>query len=273
VGQGGLPAKRTGGGNSGMEEKSDTLPVCPLHFLIIGAGRGGTSLLAGLLDYHSKLEVGFEMFSTKYLMGRSLFHTLVHSKKKLIYHRTTAFRKACIHESKKFPGKLWGNKITTEQIYGLEDHNLANPDQKVDIIDFFFRNSMPDIRIVFILRDGRTCVRSKVNRTGQSVEIACLRWKFSVQVYRYLREFHNNNITVKFEDLLNNPRFVLEDICTFLGVSFEEKMLMGTTNKKMLPEYRSDTFNQPKQTLEDIPEKYCSMIQDELRYCGYLISE
>lgn len=253
------------------KEKSNTLSPRSFHFLIIGAGRGGTSLLAGLLDYHSKLEVGFEMFSTKYLMGKSLFHTIGRSKKTLIYNRTTTFRKACINESKKFPGKLWGNKITTEQIYGLEDHNLANPDQKVDIIDFFFRNGMSDIKIVFILRDGRACVRSKVNRTGQSIELACLRRKFSVQVYRYLKEFHNNNITIKFEDLLNNPRYILDDICNFLGVPFEEKMLVGTTNKKMLPEYRSDTFNQSKIELLNIPDKYYSMILDDLRFCGYLI--
>lgn len=206
-------------------------------------------------------------------MGRSLFHNIGRSKKKLIYNRTNAFREACINESKKFPGKLWGNKITTEQICGLEDHNLVNPDQKVDIINFFFRNSMPDIKIVFILRDGRTCVRSKVNRTGQSIELACLRWKFSVQVYRYLKEFHNNNITIKFEDLLNNPRFILEDICNFLGVPFEEKMLVGTKNEKMLPEYQSDTFKQSKIGLENIPEKYYFMIQDDLRYCGYLESK
>lgn len=238
-------------------------------FLIIGAGRGGSSLLAGLLDSHSKLEVGFELFAIKYLMGKSFFERIFQRKKFIIHNRTDAFKNACIRESKKFPGKLWGNKITTEQIFGLEDHNILNPKNKVDIIDFFFRKSMYDIKIIFIIRDGRTCVRSKVKRTGQPFALACQRWNFSVQVYRYLKESHNN-ITVKFEELLKNPRQVLENICGFLSIPFEEKMLKGTRNDKMLPEYRKDTFDLSKIELENISDEDFTLIQDGLKFCNYI---
>jgi len=37
---------------------------------------------------------------------------------------------------------------------------------------------------VFILRDGRTRVRSKVSRTGQSFELACERWPRSAPTAR-----------------------------------------------------------------------------------------
>lgn len=239
-------------------------------FLIIGAGRGGSSLLAGLLDSHSKLEVGFELFAIKYLMGKSFLDRIFQRKKFIIHDRTGAFKNACIRESKKFPGKLWGNKITTEQIFGLEDQNIANPKEKVDIIDFFFRKSMNDIKIIFIIRDGRTCVCSKVKRTGQPFVLACERWNFSVQVYRYLKESHNNNINVKFEELLKNPRQVLENICGFLSIPFEEKMLKGTRNEKMLPEYRKDTFDLSKIELENISDEDFTLIQDGLKFCNYI---
>ena len=39
------------------------------EFLVIGAGRGGTSLLAGLLDFHDQLDVGFEQYSEACLAG------------------------------------------------------------------------------------------------------------------------------------------------------------------------------------------------------------
>lgn len=38
-------------------------------FHLIGAGRGGTSLLAGLIDSHPDCEVCFEQLSTDFLMG------------------------------------------------------------------------------------------------------------------------------------------------------------------------------------------------------------
>ena len=239
-------------------------------FLIIGAGRGGTSLLSGLLDSHPKLEVGFELFAIEYLMGKSFLNRIFQRKKFIIHDRTAAFKDACIRESKKFSEKLWGNKITTEQIFGLEDHNIANPRERVDIIDFFFRESMYDIKIIFILRDGRTCVRSKVKRTGQPFALACKRWNFSVQVYRYLKESHNNNITVKFEELLKNPRQVLENICSFLSIPFEEKVLKGTRNEKMLPEYRKDTFDLSKIELENISDEDFTFIKDGLKFCNYI---
>jgi len=238
-------------------------------FLIIGAGRGGSSLLSGLLDSHSQLEVGFELFAIKYLMGKSFLDRIFQRKRFIIHDRTAAFKDACIRESKKFPGKLWGDKITTEQIFGLEDHNIANPKEKVDIIDFFFRKSMYDIKTIFILRDGRTCVRSKVKRTGQPFVLACERWNFSVQVYRYLKESHNN-ITVKFEELLKNPCQVLENICSFLSIPFEKKMLEGTRNKKMLPEYQKDTFDLSKIELKNISDEDFTLIKDGLKFCNYM---
>lgn len=250
-----------------------TAPDSPFHFLVVGAGRGGTSLLMGLLDSHSMLEVGFEMFSIDYLTGRrkarpSFFKPA--RKDRLLHDRVDSFRRACSEEAKKFPDRLWGNKITTEQIYGLEDHNRLNPDAKVDVLDYFFREGLSGVKVVFILRDGRTCVRSKVNRTGQLVELACARWKFSVEVYRYLRERHPDHATLRFEDLLQEPVGVLTEICDFLGVPFEQGMVKGTRNPKIPPQYRQDSFVKTKLALGGEEEKWHPLIAEELRYCGYL---
>jgi hypothetical protein len=42
------------------------------EFLVIGAGRSGTSLLTAMLDRHSELEVAFELGGLEYLGGRAL---------------------------------------------------------------------------------------------------------------------------------------------------------------------------------------------------------
>ena len=164
----------------------------------------------------------------------------------------------------------WGNKITTEQVYGLAEHNIANPADPVEVLPYFFERALAGIKIVFILRDGRTCVRSKMNRTGQSLDTACSRWRQSVDVLRYLRESHDNNVCVRFEDLLTDPQPALETITSFLGVAFEPGMLAGTQSRKMLPEYRSGGLDPSKTDLDGVPEGCVERIEHDLRYCGYL---
>jgi hypothetical protein len=241
-------------------------PPSAFNFLILGAGRGGTSLLAGLLDQHSGVEVGFELFSIDCLMGQGL---QTHGEDSMIAQRVQAFRSACQQEALRFPGKLWGNKITTEQLAGLEDHKLANPTDPVRIVDYFFHQGLPDVKIVFILRDGRTCVRSKINRTGQSVELACARWNFSVDVYRFLQTRHSNTICLKYEDLLAQPMACLEAVCAFLGLAYEPGMLSGTDNAKMLPDYRQPGLDTSKLHLDNIPDGIDRLIAENLAYCGY----
>ena len=236
------------------------------RFLVVGAGRGGTSLLAGLLDYHPSLEVGFELFSVACLMGRGL----PHQGPAIFDERVAAFISACRVESKRHPDKLWGNKITTEQVAGLEDHNLANPEATIDVLDSFFSRSLSDQSIIFILRDGRACVNSKVQRTGQPMEAACRRWQYSVRCYRFFNTQHQNNICVRFEDLLLDPESTLTSICSFLKIPYREEMLKGVGNKKMRPEYQDIRIDPCRTKSAELPEVYLSMIRDDLRYCGYL---
>ena len=233
------------------------------QFLVIGAGRGGTSLIAGLLDCHSSLEAGLEKFSVDCLMGKKLdtsgsntfdipvkafisaVNSLMGNRLKsrgsnIFDNRLKAFISACKKEAKLYPDAVWGNKITTEQIYGLEEHNSDNPDSKIDILDTLFNKYLKDIKVVFILRDGRTCVNSKVQRTDQSFESACDRWKYSVEMYKFFKTRHFNNICIRFEDLLFYPQTTLESVCVFLEIPYQDAMLKGTNNRKMIPDYRQD---------------------------------
>ena len=184
--------------------------------------------------------------------------------------RVLAFLRACREEAAQFPGKIYGNKITTEHLQGLEDHNAANPAAKIDVLDLFFNRHMKGRKIVFVLRDGRTCVRSKVSRTGQSVELACARWRYSAEVYRFLTSRHDNRICVRFEDLLLDPARTLGAVCSFLGVAFQESMLRGTGNDKLRPEYRQPRLDTSRLGLDDIPAGCLELIRDDLERCGYV---
>jgi hypothetical protein len=230
-------------------------------FLIVGAGRGGTSLLASVLDHHPRLEVGFELFMSQLMRGYE------DQPQQLLYQRVHDFVSAC-HQEAAHTTRWWGNKITVEQIHGLDDHNRLNPDAVMDVVAYFFRHGVKTQKIIFILRDGRTCVRSKMQRTGQSMEEACRRWKLSVAMYHFLRA--EGQLCIKYEDLLLHPRNVLKEVCQFLGVAFDNALLGGTASTKMLAEYRQNQFDTTKLSLENIPPGCTELLWDELRACAYV---
>lgn len=225
-------------------------------FLITGAGRGGTSLLAGLLASHPKLEVGFEHYM-HHLLGQ------IPSSAQDSTSRLLAFRRAC-EQSAAECDKIWGNKITTEQIGAITGNPLDEA-----AIDLFY-DFHSDLKHIFILRDGRTCVRSKVARTGQPVEEACANWLYSAKVFHHFESGHVNGIAIKFEDLLRDPVSALKEICRHLSIVYCEDMLRGTNHPGMLPEYRRTGFDVAPMQVAPIEDRTFQLIERELRACAYL---
>ena len=251
-------------------------------FLLVGAGRGGTSLLSGLLDGHPGLEMGFELYSNEMLAGRGP-DPLDPSKEDpdtRLADRVANFRAACLKRAAKVPpgkrpGRLWGNKITTEHLQGLVAAVTPGRSEEA-VLDYFFRQALGGVKIVFILRDGRACVRSKVARTGQTFAQACTKWRFCARVYRHL--FGPNAAPagvcfVRFEELVSEPAATMRGVCGFLGVEYDEAMLAGTQSEKMPTEYRRDGIDATRADAGSPGEEdWQALIADDLRACGYLPS-
>jgi hypothetical protein len=250
------------------------------QFHIIGAGRGGTSLIAGLVDAHPKFGVIMEQFSIPYLMGRKLTdaeHQI--SVASRINARIDNFLHACKQAAALSPDKIYGHKTTTEQIWGLESFgtNAYKSDRHeihYSVRDFdalrCFAQRIADAKILFILRDGRTCVRSKMNRTGQTVEEATRRWKYSVRALNVLRYTCPRFHLLKFEDLIAYPEKELGEVCQFLGAEFDPAMLEGTKNPKIREEYRRSGFDSSVTSIVDSDVETLAEMREELIAFGYL---
>lgn len=230
----------------------------PLH--VIGAGRGGTSLLFALLDAHPDCEMVGEKISAKALL--SGYEDLDPVER--VKQRVTAFVNECQITADLSHSMIWGHKSTTEHVLALRETDL--PDEFMP--ERFFVEQTRHMPTVFIVRDGRTCVLSKVNRTGQPIERAIARWKFSIKMLSAYRELHPNVFVVTMENLVLKPADTMRAVCDFVGMKFSENMLSGTTSDRIRAEYRQSGFNKAA-VQPPAYQPWMAGIADELRIAGY----
>lgn len=243
------------------------LPLAAPRFHVVGAGRGGTSLLAALLDAHPALEVGFERHAPTCLMGEAI----APGGPQPLHRRLSAYLQACRGDAgaAAAEGRIWGNKITTEQVFALETARQQESVPPPDLLDVLFNGYLKDQLIVFVLRDGRSCALSKMRRAGLTLAEACERWQLSVRCWEFLQRRPFPTICLRFEDLLARPQELLTPICAQLGLAFDPAMLAGTGSERLLPEYRRDGFDLSRATDIDLPAEGLALIAGDLQRCGY----
>ena len=177
-------------------------------FLILGNGGSGTSLLRGLMNAHSGIECGFEVYD------KEVEHHPKNSGDNP--YRWCDWKKSATESE-----LLWGNKMPLERLwrFGKTDTDIEK------LID--------DYLIIWIVR--------RIDRWNRPVE----GWNRGRSVYWGMRNRKPDRIIeVSFEDLLLRTRSELTRICDFLGVLFEHGMLDGVSDTghrkynygKILPE-------------------------------------
>lgn len=236
------------------------------RFHVIGAGRSGTSLLASLLNMHPSIDVGFELYAQEILMGCQVSHEAADP----LHDRFSLYLSACSSAASESAalGRLWGNKITTEQIHAAIEASSGDP-QSAHSLDRVFNQILADQLIIFILRDGRNCVMSKMKRAGLSLEQACDRWLFSVRCWQCLERRTLPTLIIRFEDLVANPVRVLEVTCNRLDITYDPLMLRGTSSEHLLPEYRQEGFDLTRLQKITIPPHGLDRIKSSLLLTGY----
>ncbi len=231
-------------------------------FIIVGTGRSGTSLLASLLDTHPDIHVEFELFAEHYLRGKGI----AEHQSTLFSDRAYGFLDACERVASTCRKNIWANKITTESIRGLYKHNMFNT-PPIPVLNEFFDVVMQGKKVVFILRDGRSCIKSKMGRKPQPVDKAIDNWKAAVEFYRFLKD-RDGTLCIKFEDLVSNTKSCLDTVFQFLEVESCIDIDQATRNKKMPSYYRRNSID-PGRAL-DLDNRYVTEIKDELKFCGYI---
>jgi hypothetical protein len=122
-----------------------------------------------------------------------------------------------------------------KSIWGLKDPQLT---EYLDDLKQF----LPDTKFIIIIRDARAVVRSYIENAwglGTNCYTGALRWRREVQTQlSFEKEVHENCMRIRFEDLIADPKVVLESVCDFMGLPFDESMLNYAKKKSFVSKNR-----------------------------------
>jgi len=212
------------------------------RFFLLGVQRSGTTLLRLLLDSHYLIAIPFESFIlvdfAKKISGtynqlktirdrQMLLEDLLSAKGINRWSPKVELKEIDVEKcgtyadtidqifstyAKKCGKAVWGDKTPT---YTLDIHVLSN--------------LFPDAKFIHLIRDGRDVAPSLVRQPwGPDSFIQALNyWKevvtWSRKMGRMLPDYRYREI--HFEDLITNPKSILQQLTNFLELPFDEGML------------------------------------------------
>lgn len=109
------------------------------------------------------------------------------------------------------------------------------------LIDLF-----PKSKIIHLIRDGRDNAQSLKRRFGHNIYRTIFQWKTLMKKARSdgLSAGAERYFEIRYEDLTNSPEYCMKNICSFLGVPFDARVL----NSKM-PMYEAKVLSRQKGTM------------------------
>jgi len=131
----------------------------------------------------------------------------------------------------------------------------------------------PDGRLISIVRDPRNCFPSaKRHWPGRYGDVgrAVSEWKESVQAMLWNKETYGASVClIKFEDLLSKTNAIMHYLAGFLGIEFDDILLLPTFNKlpttakARLKEEKRDTQSSPPLSGRKLTEQELNTIERE----------
>ena len=233
------------------------------HAFIVGTGRCGTTILASVLNAHSRICIPPELqvifsysgngdrYYEKFMsgeMGRfrarqfiklsklvcpydiSKFFDYEQHFKGLDYPQTDL--KRLLHELFDHICYAHGKDIFIEQTpwYG----------QRLDLLKELF----PEMKVIHLVRDGRDVALSYARTVWWSKDVGqnLLQWEKEVNIVKEFGAKNPDNfLEIRYEDLACNPEQELQKILNALGLSFEPDMLNSAKLINYWSMFKGDT--------------------------------
>lgn len=213
----------------------------PPFLLVVGAERSGTTMLRTMLDGHHDLAVLYEPHVITELDSPAVRHGdgsvhLGRFAKAFVEHRW-------FPRWEMTPGEVTDVLAAADPVYYAEAvrclyaHYAAvrgksrYGDKSPSYIEQMLRigEALPEGRFVHLVRDGRDASRSLQQAPWGPEDFAgCVRqWRDWVEagLRAGARLGPGRYLQVRYEDLVGDPQRVLEAVCAFVDLTFDEQML------------------------------------------------
>ena len=233
-------------------------------FFIIGAQRSGTTLVRLLLNAHSKIAIPEE--GTFWMPIIREYGNKPHKdiSKKILktyisYIKNNAQFKTW-HVDEKFLDRDCGkeNKTISEFMACIYKYYASTNGAIIwgDKTPSFFRmvsrinNIFPQARFIHVYRDGRDTFLSlrKKECDRNNVVTEAIEWVFKIRIAnKQLNKINKNRVfLISYENLIASPENTLSELCAFLGVKYEESMLLfWQQSENYIGRHHSDKIFQP----------------------------
>lgn len=219
-------------------------------FFIVGFSRSGTTLLARLLDNHSKVCVTPE---TRYCRGvfpcgqvdsKPRNHEFI-ANRIMSYWRIKDLnisKAEFLGEFLKWESSYRNGFVSLLECYRRTRHKPLIGEKSpihlsyVPILVEWF----PDAAIFCLVRDGRDVVSSmlKAPFTHNNPLRHAAEWTATAKRIRRLEDQYPGNFQViRFETLVTDPQGVLKDVCGRLGLEFEPGQLEPVGESRVIPDW------------------------------------
>ena len=265
---------------------------------IVGMPRSGTKLLRSLLNQHP--HIGILNIETEFLptwvknwqrhgdlSKRRKFHRFYRKMLKLTYFMYMKERGDLIHE------QTWFNLCKSYTVPGVFEA-LVRHDAEVEFDSIkiwgdkspsyirrlsILKEIFPSARFVHIIRDVRDYCLSINKAWGKNMIRAAQRWCGDVQEAKSIgRELDESYLEIRYEDLITEPKQILQKICNFLDIEFDSQMLYLSSpsenigDAKRLKWIKSDNKEKYYHSMRpNIRRKIEAIASSVLVSCGYSV--
>lgn len=204
-----------------------------VKFMVLGASRGGTTLLAAALGAHPKVAMLDEDMS-------GAFDRVVGGK--------IAGVKLCVPNQIEFE-RRWNPLYAPGLLGGAMRKSLfmnRQPKSRLSIRDY---DRFGPIRHIGIARHPAGVIPAIMKRENRGIAVASYRWQRCMNVFKALSgESAYKPVFVTFEDLVRQPEGTLKALCAALEIDFSAQMLEAPSRNDR---YQSKGFDPVKAEYED----------------------
>lgn len=191
---------------------------------LVGSERSGTTLLRLMLNFHPEITWLNEFeYAVGMVSDKGKYPNLENYYRWLETHRIFQMSEMSIDRSLAYPelvNSFLQQRLETFQkpLVGATVHHHFDRLLKI----------WPDAKFIHIVRDPRAVSRSCVIQGwAGNVWVGLSRWITAERTWEKMRPqlAPENQLEIRYQDLVVNNREVLGQVCNFIGVDYSEKML------------------------------------------------